>query len=116
MGLDIRAGICAVQEEAEGIRIPSALRCGVMIFTVRMSLKILGYHRTIGWIRHRVQDVPVMESVSTDLVRAAERAVALAGAFFPGRAQCLEQSLTLYQLLRQQRIGVKYRQGVRSHP
>src|SRR5712691_2170974 len=116
MGADITAGVWAVPEEAEEIRIPSVLRCGLLILTVRMSLKILGYHRTIRWIRRRVQTVPVTESVNTDLVQAAERAVAVAGAFYPGRALCLEQSLTLYHLLRRQRVGVRYCQGVRCHP
>lgn len=49
-------------------------------------------------------------------MKATERAVAMAGALYPGRALCLEQSLVLYYLLRRQRVAVRYCQGIQPHP
>jgi hypothetical protein len=40
----------------------------------------------------------------------------MAGAMYPGRAMCLEQSLTLYYVLRRMGIHAEYRQGVQPHP
>lgn len=40
----------------------------------------------------------------------------MAGAFYPGRARCLEQSLALYYLLRRQGVAVKYCHGVQFYP
>ena len=40
----------------------------------------------------------------------------MAGAFYPGRALCLEQSLLLYDVLRRQGVPAKYCQGVKLHP
>jgi hypothetical protein len=40
----------------------------------------------------------------------------MAAAFFPGRALCLEQSLTLWYLLRQSRVQATLRLGVQPYP
>jgi hypothetical protein len=45
-----------------------------------------------------------------------EYAVAMAGALYPARAMCLEQSLTLYYLLRREGILVGYCQGAVPYP
>jgi hypothetical protein len=42
--------------------------------------------------------------------------VALAGALYPGRARCLEQSLVLYYLLRGRGVAARYCQGVQPNP
>jgi transglutaminase-like putative cysteine protease len=44
------------------------------------------------------------------------RAVSLAAAFYPRRAQCLEQSLTLYVLLRRRGVPADLKLGVRPRP
>jgi hypothetical protein len=49
-------------------------------------------------------------------VKATEHAVAMAGALYPGRALCLEQSLVLYYLMRRQGVAVNYCQGVQPYP
>ncbi len=46
----------------------------------------------------------------------AARAVAIAGAFFPGRAVCLEQSLALYLVLRRLGHESTLRIGVQPYP
>jgi hypothetical protein len=81
-----------------------------------MVLKSRGFGWTIGCIRRRVQAIPVSTVVSSEAVKATEYVVAMAGAFYPGRALCLEQSLLLYYLMRRQGIAVKYCQGVQFYP
>lgn len=102
--------------EARAIKIPSVLRCAVTIFAVKLVLRSRGFGWTMRWLRQRVGAIPVDTMVDVEVVKAAERAVAMAGALYPGRAMCLEQSVVLYYLLRRQRIAVKYCQGVQPHP
>src|SRR5882724_10572300 len=96
--------------------IPSVVHCGVLLFAVKMSLTVRGFARTLDWIRWHVQDVSHASPASLEAVRAVERAVAMAGALFPGRALCLEQSLVLYYLLRRQGVAARYRHGVQAYP
>ena len=56
------------------------------------------------------------ESIDLATARTAEYRVAMVGALYPGRARCLEQSLTLYVLLRCKGVAVKYRHGVKRYP
>ncbi len=101
---------------ARAVPVPSVLQCGFMISFVKLMLRIRGFAGTIAWIRRRVADVPEVASVDVEIVKRAEHAVAMAGALYPGRALCLEQSLTLYYLLRRQGIVVRYCQGVQPYP
>ncbi|MGH7516868.1 MAG: lasso peptide biosynthesis B2 protein [Gemmatimonadales bacterium] len=102
--------------QGRSVKVPSVLRSGFTIFAVKMSLKIRGYGRTIRWIQREVRGVPADASADADVVKAAEHAVAMAGALYPGRALCLEQSLVLYYLLRRQGVAVRYCQGVQPYP
>lgn len=95
---------------------PSVFRCGAMILALKVSLRLYGFGRVMKWIRRRVESVPASAWLDLDAVKAAERAVATAGALYPGRALCLEQSLLLYYVLRRQGIAVSYCQGIMSHP
>jgi hypothetical protein len=105
-----------VQLRGARLRIPSVLRCGATIVMVKIALRIWGFGRVITWLRRRVEAVPVTTLDDNVAVQASERAVALAGALYPGRALCLEQSLVLYYLLRRQGVLVEYCQGVISRP
>ena len=87
-----------------------------MIFALRVSLRIWGFGRVIRWIRLRVQPIPATEWLGIDAVEDVARSVATAGALYPGRARCLEQSLVLYYLLRRRGVAVRYCQGVMPHP
>jgi hypothetical protein len=98
------------------IRVPSVLTSGIMIAALKLSLKVRGYKRTIEWIRRRVERVPVRTAVPPTVVKAAEWWLAMAAAFYPGRAQCLERSLVLYYVLRRQGVPVKYCHGVQPWP
>jgi hypothetical protein len=83
---------------------------------IKLALKARGFERTIGWIRREIGEIPATESASMDTVKAAEYAVAMAGALYPGRAKCLEQSLVLYYLLRRQGVALQYCHGVQPYP
>jgi hypothetical protein len=98
------------------LEIPSMLKCGLLIAWFKGLLRVRSFQGTLEWIRQRIECLPVMDSAELATVKAAERAVAMAGAFYPGRAKCLEQSLTLYYLLRRQGVPVRYCQGVQFHP
>jgi len=98
------------------IRVPTVLTSGIMIAALKVSLKVWGYKRTIEWIRRRVENVPVRQDVPATVVKAAEWWVAMAAAFYPGRAECLERSLVLYYVLRRQGVAVRYCHGVQPWP
>jgi hypothetical protein len=88
----------------------------VAILWLKTLLKTRGYASTLAWIRRRVEAVALVEDPDPALVTAAEWSVAMAAAFYPGRAQCLERSLVLYYLLRRQGIPVRYCHGVQPYP
>ena len=98
------------------VRVPSVLRSGLMIAALKLSLRVRGYKRTIEWIRRRVESVPQRADVAPTVVKAAEWWVAMAAAFYPGRAECLERSLVLYYILRRQGVPVRYCHGVQPWP
>ncbi|MGH8223674.1 MAG: lasso peptide biosynthesis B2 protein [Woeseiaceae bacterium] len=114
--VDMVAASAAPPEQVARIKVPSVLRGGLMIFAVKASLKACGFAATIKYIRRRMEVVPQSGGGAVEAVRATEHAVAMAGAFYPGRALCLEQSLVLYYLLRRQGVAVKYCHGIQAHP
>jgi hypothetical protein len=112
-----RVGKHAVlRPEMTRARVPSAFRCGLLICVIKIALATRGFGPTIRLIRRRAQVRPLAQSADRDRMMATERAVAMAGALYPGRALCLEQSLALYYLLRRQGIAVKYCQGAQAYP
>jgi len=98
------------------IRVPSLLRCALWMAVVKFSLKTRGFGETMRWIRRRVAPIYPVDGVREEVLEGAERAVAVAGALYPGRGLCLEQSLVLYYILRRQGVPVRYCQGVQAHP
>jgi hypothetical protein len=98
------------------IHIPSVMRSAMLIAGLKLSLKVFGYKRTMGWIRRRVESVPQRGDVKLTMVKEVEWCVAMAAAFYPGRAQCLERSLVLYYVLRRQGVPVRYCHGVQPSP
>jgi hypothetical protein len=97
-------------------RMPSVLGCGLMILALKAALRVCGFGRTLRFMRRQVEHVGANDTLNIEVVRAAEHTVAMAGALYPGRALCLEQSLVLYYLLRRQGVAMKYCQGVQPHP
>lgn len=97
-------------------KVPSVLRAGGIIAWLKLLLATRGFEGTLAWIRLRVGHLPADTATSIDAVKVAEYNVAMAAAFYPARAQCLERSLALYYLLRRQHVAVRYCQGARPYP
>jgi hypothetical protein len=114
LGVDV-TGDGYREEPPAPIGIPSVLRCGLMIFALKLALATRGLGWTMQWIRRRVAAV-APRPAPLGLVRDVEHAVALAAALYAGRALCLEQSLVLYYVLRRQGVAAKYCQGVQPYP
>jgi hypothetical protein len=100
----------------EELQAPSVVWCGILVAWIKTLLRLRGFLATLEWIRRRVDTVPASTEAPLEQVRAVESAVAMAGALYPGRAKCLEQSLALYYLLRRQGVAVAYCQGVQPYP
>lgn len=98
------------------IHVPSVLSCAAEITRIKRRLRGRGLDATLRWVRKRVDGVACNEDFPIDVVRAVEHRIALAGALYPARALCLEQSLALYCLLRRQGVAVRYRTGVQPFP
>jgi hypothetical protein len=98
------------------VAMPSVLRCGVTIAWIKHLLRTRRFEGAIAWIRARVEHIPATAAAELEQVRELEYAVAMAGAFYPGRARCMEQSLALYLVARWQGVAVRYCQGVQLYP
>ena len=99
-----------------GVQAPSVFWCGIVITWMKLLLRFRGFRGTLTWVRRHVERVAATAEFTADTVKRVEYVVAMAGALFPGRALCLEQSLTLYYLLRRKCVAVKYCQGVQAYP
>ncbi|HEU4561556.1 MAG TPA: lasso peptide biosynthesis B2 protein [Longimicrobium sp.] len=97
------------------MRAPSVARCALVLLAMRAHLKVRGFGPSVAWAR-RLGANPAGGTLPPDEVARAAYHVALAAAFFPGRAVCLEQSLALYVLLRRRGVSADLRLGVRPYP
>lgn len=100
-------------------RPPGVIRCMTVLATVKAALTTQGFSPTLRWIERRSATRCVSASINEnqdELVTSTEYAVAMAGALFPGRALCLEQSLTLYYFLRRAGVASELRIGVQPNP
>ncbi len=94
---------------------PSVPACALALVAVKLGLVLAGFGRTFAaasWlVRGRART-----AVTPTVLAGAVRRVALVAAFYPGRALCLEQSLTLWLLLRRRGIDADLRLGVQPYP
>ena len=97
------------------MKAPSVARCALTLLAVRARLKVRGFGRSVAWARRRGERAPGARLAAEQVERAAYH-VAVAAAFFPGRAVCLEQSLALYVLLRRRGVPAELRVGVQVYP
>jgi hypothetical protein len=91
---------------------PSTLVCLYRMMRIRWELKRRGFARTFASVRKRCEQRPVTGGDWQATVDAVARRVAAAAAVFPGRAKCLEQSMTLFDALRGLGVPVDLRIGV----
>ena len=95
---------------------PGALRCGLLLLGVRLHLKLRGFGPSVALARRLGRSRSKSADAPRALVERTAGAVAMAAAFFPGRAICLEQSLALYVLLRRRGVAADLRLGVHPFP
>ena len=97
------------------MKAPSVARCALALLAVRARLKARGFGPSVAWARrHGAQGAGA--GLAPEEVERAAYHVAVAAAFFPGRAVCLEQSLALYVLLRRRGVPAELRLGVQVYP
>jgi hypothetical protein len=87
------------------------VECLVYIVILRLTLKVVGFGRAWRAV-NRLMPAAAPDEVPRDLTTTI-RHLGAAAAFFPGRARCLEQALTLYVVLRRRRLPVVLRLGVK---
>lgn len=97
--------------------VPARAVCAATLAAAAIALRVLGLRRTMA-VAHRIARPAVLpaDAVPIGLIGRTAHRVMRAAAFFPGRAECLEQSLTLYVLLRRRGLPVELRLGVQSFP
>jgi hypothetical protein len=95
--------------------VPSVLRCSLTLLLVRTHLKLRGFGPSVRWAR-RLAARPAHAEPRAGIVEPTAYRVAVAAAFFPGRAVCLEQSLALYVLLRRRGVPAELSLGVQAYP
>lgn len=95
---------------------PGVLRCMATLLAVRLHLKALGFGRSVARARRLGGRGAAAGPPGAALTERTAHRVAVAGAFFPGRAVCLEQSLALYVLLRRRGVPAELRIGVVPSP
>lgn len=100
---------------APRVRAPSLPACALSLLAVKLGLKLAGFGRTFAAANRLVRDRGC-ESATPLVLAEAARGVALVAAFYPGRALCLEQSLTLWWLLRRRGVDAELRLGVQPYP
>ena len=102
--------------ERRSVTTPSLVEAMLLVAASKLLLGIFGFERTWQWIQRMTGHLPRLSGVDTAAVARAEYRVAMAAALYPGRAACLERSLTLYWYLRRRGIGVDFRMGVQMYP
>jgi hypothetical protein len=93
-------------------RLPSITRCGVVLVAIIGALRTLGFARTLRLVRSSTRRVPATADVPFETAELIAHRVATVSAFYPGRARCLEQAMTLYYCLRRLGIPAVLRLGV----
>jgi hypothetical protein len=94
---------------------PSIIVCAGTLVAVRLALKIRGFGWTIEAVRRRTSALSRAQRASLAELEEVASAVAAAAAVFPGRALCLEQSISLFFILRRRGIDVQFRVGVQPY-
>ncbi|MEO7042208.1 MAG: lasso peptide biosynthesis B2 protein [Gemmatimonadaceae bacterium] len=97
--------------------IGNRLSCAVVLSLAYIHLRWFGFRRTL-YVARKVTGWRVHESTidSLRVANALVRAVEEVAVVFPGRALCLEQSLTLFTMLRWAGIPANLRMGAVALP
>lgn len=95
-----------------GVRLPSTTVCGCFLIVVVALLRLFGFVRAVRSIRRMTRSIPLAKDSPHEVAESVAKKVALVAAFYPGHARCLEQSLTLYWLLRRMELDAALQFGV----
>jgi hypothetical protein len=98
------------------VGVAAVVGCGILLAAIKAALATAGLGRTLTAIEKITDKRPSPGRSEQFTVDKAAQAVAMAAALYPGRALCLEQSLTLYLGLRWSGVPVALRFGVQPHP
>jgi hypothetical protein len=95
-------------------RPPGVLKCVLLLATCDISLRVIGFARTMRIARfcggNREADV------ADEVIRKTLKNIIIATALYPGRSKCLEQTVASFVLLRRRGARVQMRLGVQPYP
>lgn len=94
---------------------PALLSTLALLASVDLALRWLGFLRVMRMAR-RLTGRRAARQADGALLQQTFQQILKATAFYPGRSQCLEQSMTGYILLRRRGFDVQLRIGVQPYP
>jgi hypothetical protein len=94
---------------------PSLFSCFFYLCRVAIQLRIYGFAKTLKSVRESNTKICYDGVEWSPLVARTAHNIAIAGALFPGRARCLEQSLALIAMLRRRGVRVEFKLGVQPY-
>jgi hypothetical protein len=97
-------------------RSPGVLRCMLLLLLVDVSLRWLGFARTVSMARRIAKSGSAERNDNRSLVVSTLHNVLVATAFYPGRSKCLEQSVAVFVLLRRRGFNAHIKMGVQPYP
>jgi hypothetical protein len=97
------------------ISLKSVMVFGVLLGCIKVSLLLLGFNRTVRLVESLTNREHWLATADRRMLVATAATVATAGAFYPGRARCLEQSLALHAALRFTGMPSRLRIGVEPY-
>lgn len=97
-----------------GGRAPSIGECAWTITTVKAMLRWRGLRPTARYAMVTTPDGGAIDDPAA-LIEHTAHQVAVAAIWYPGRARCLEQALTLCRLLRYRGIDATFKLGVQPY-
>jgi hypothetical protein len=98
------------------VRAPSIAFCMAQLGVARLSLRALGFGRTLTYFERPVRPTVFPMAADDPMIDLVAHSVAAAAVLYPGRARCLEQSLILSRELRRRGADAKLRFGVHPYP
>ena len=104
-----------MSKSREMVRMPSYILSIALLSLMDLALRFVGFARSVALARRFAgRGVCICED-RVEALRVANR-LARAAVLYPGRALCLEQSLTQYILLRRRGISAELKIGVQPYP
>jgi hypothetical protein len=91
-------------------------RCAATVVVIKLALVIVGFPRTLRAVEWYAARYATGGAPSEGFVDGVARRVVTAAVFWPGRVECLEQSLALYAVLRRCGVPVELKFGMQTMP